>query len=78
MHTTRRQKLKNTFFALKIDMMKAYDRVESGVIWKGFSKKMGFEQTRIKSVMRCVTSVKYSIKVNGDLTEPFTPSRGTR
>jgi hypothetical protein len=39
MHTTRRQKLKNPFFALKIDMMKAYDRVESGVIWKGFSKK---------------------------------------
>jgi hypothetical protein len=77
MHTIRRQQAKTPFFALKIDMMKAYDRVEWSYL-EGVLQKMGFNQTWINSVMRCVTSVRYSIKVNGDLTEPFTPSRGLR
>jgi hypothetical protein len=40
--------------------------------------KMCFEQIWIDSVMRCVTSVRYSIKVNGELSEPFIPSREIR
>jgi hypothetical protein len=39
---------------------------------------MGFKQAWIKSVMRCVTSVRYSVKVNGKLTKPFIPTRGIR
>jgi hypothetical protein len=65
MHTIiRRKDLKNLFFALKIDMMKTYDRVEWNYL-EGVPQKMGFEQTWVKSVMRCVTSVRYSIKING-------------
>lgn len=72
MHTIRRQNAKIPFFALKIDMMKAYDWVEL----EGVLQKLGFVQCWISSVMRCVSSVRYIVKVNGDFTETFTPSRG--
>jgi hypothetical protein len=77
MHTIRRQKSNTPFFALKIEMMKAYDRVE----WKyleGVMKKMGFSEDWIKIVMRCVTKVQYAVKVNGELSQPFVPTWGLR
>jgi len=77
MHTIRKQKANTPFFALKIDMMKAYDRVE----WKylqGVLSKMGFADGWIQTVMKCVTKVRYAIRVNGELSEPFIPTRGLR
>jgi hypothetical protein len=49
MHTIRRQKWRNPFFASKIDMIKAYDRVEWTYL-EGILQKMDFEQTWVKSV----------------------------
>jgi hypothetical protein len=40
--------------------------------------KLGFSPGWIASVMRCVTSARYAIKLNGDLTSPMVPSRGTK
>lgn len=40
--------------------------------------KMGFYEGFVSLVMRCVTSVSFSIKVNGVLSESFRPSRGIR
>ena len=77
MHSIRRQRAKTPFFALKIDMMKAYDRVEWSYL-QGVLQKLGFAQSWINSVMRCVSSVRYSVKVNGELSEPFIPTRGLR
>jgi hypothetical protein len=67
----------NAFFSLKIDMMKAYDRVE----WKyleGVMNNMGFSDDWIKTVMRCVTNMQYAIKINGELSQPFVPTKGQR
>lgn len=38
--------------------------------------KMGFHDTWVKMVMRCVTSVTYSIKTNGQPCGHITPTRG--
>jgi hypothetical protein len=77
LHTIRRQRSKKPYFALKIDMMKAYDRVEWNYLY-GCLVKLGFALPWIKSVMRCVTNVRYAVKVNGDLTQPVIPTRGIR
>jgi hypothetical protein len=74
MHTIRRQQAKPLFFALKIDMMKAYDRVEWNYL-QGVIQKLGFAWSWISSVMCCVSSVRYSVKVNGDISQSFTPTR---
>jgi hypothetical protein len=54
LHTIKQQRAKRPFFALKIDMMKAYDRVEWNYLY-GCLSRMGFAGPWINSVMRCVT-----------------------
>jgi hypothetical protein len=77
LYTIRKQKVKHSFFALKIDMTKAYDRVEWNYL-KGVLLKLGFNDRWVEMVMRFVTSVKYAVKVNGELTESFKPTTGIR
>src|SRR4051812_14665631 len=58
-------------------MMKAYDRVE----WHNLEAilaRLGFNETLINLIMKCVTSVRFSLRVNGELQPYFTPSRGLR
>jgi hypothetical protein len=65
------------FFALKVDMMKAYDRVEWNYL-EGCLLKLGFSPDWTSTVMRCVTSARYAVRVNGELTDPVVPSRSIR
>jgi hypothetical protein len=44
----------------------------------GCLEKLGFASAWIGSVMRCVTAVRYAVRVNGELTMPVIPSRGIR
>ena len=63
--------------ALKLDMSKAYDRVE-WICLEKIIAKLGFGEKWSKLVMTCVTSVSSSIKINGKPRGHIIPSRGIR
>jgi hypothetical protein len=67
LHTIRRQRTEKPFFVLKIDMMKA-NRVEWYYFY-GCLVKLGFALPLIKSIVRCMTNVRYVVRVNGDLIQ---------
>ncbi|XP_059446650.1 uncharacterized protein LOC132178220 [Corylus avellana] len=75
MHMGMREK--KGFMAVKLDMCKAYDRVE-WVFLKAVMKRMGFGARWIALVMMCVKTMKYSIIVNGNPYGMITPSQGIR
>lgn len=63
--------------ALKIDIGKAYDRVNWGYL-KAIMGKMAFLDYWINRNMLCVESVSYSILFNYDKVGPIFPGRGLR
>lgn len=68
---------RSEFCVYKLDLAKAYDRVD----WSFLNKvllKLGFHCDWVDQVMTCVTSVSYTICFNGVASAPFTPTRGLR
>ena len=76
MNTISQKKIGKTWsIALKLDMSKAFDWVE-WIFLEKIMTKMGFHPRWITMVMNCVTSVTYSIHINGVPRGRITPSRG--
>lgn len=65
------------FMAMKLDMSKAYDRVE-WLFVRRMMEKMGFDMGFVELIMKCLSSVSYSILFNGFPTNKFIPSWGLR
>ncbi|XP_050379862.1 uncharacterized protein LOC126797246 [Argentina anserina] len=60
---------------LKLDMNKVYDLVEWDFL-EGVLLRFGFASEWVKIIMSCVTTVSFSIVLNGRLGKTFQPSRG--
>ncbi|KAE8770008.1 retrotransposon protein [Hordeum vulgare] len=63
------------FCAYKLDLSKAYDRVDWDYLELALLK-WGFAPRWVALVMECVRSVRYSVKFNGRLLQQFSPTRG--
>ena len=78
LHYMKNHQTGNTsFMALKLDMSKAYNRVEWSFV-ECLLKKMGFHSKWVDLMMECITTISYSILINGEPSHTIHPSRGLR
>ncbi|XP_031091127.1 uncharacterized protein LOC115996126 [Ipomoea triloba] len=73
----RKRQGKEGFTALKLDMSKAFDRVEWPFL-HAMLNKLSFDARWISLIMECVSTVSYHISHDGSLIGPIIPSRGLR
>jgi hypothetical protein len=63
-HYLHRKKGKSGARAIKLDMVKAYHRVEWDYL-RPMMLKLGFHENFLMLILRCVTSVSFVVRVNG-------------
>ena len=61
--------------ALKLEVSKAYDRVEWTFL-QGVMQRLGFPETWIERVMSCVITTSFSILMNGRPYGNVLPTKG--
>lgn len=70
-----RSKWRNKYFTLKLDLSKAYDRVESLFLDK-IMRKLRFLIQWVPLIMRTISTVSYSLLINNEPTEHILLSSG--
>ena len=75
MKTRRRRRIGEV--ALKLDISKAYDMLRWDYLL-GVMVRMGFAPKWVEWMEQCITTVTYSVSVNGELVGPINPMRGSR
>ncbi|KAL9453611.1 hypothetical protein AB3S75_009258 [Citrus x aurantiifolia] len=63
--------------ALKLDISKAYDRLEWNLL-EHTMESLDFSKGWINLIMRCVSSVSFSVVLNGAVSRVIQPQRGLR
>ena len=71
------KKGKKGVLALKLDVSKAYDKVEWDFL-KGMMIKLGLSKVWVDRVMKCVSTPSFSIWINGKAYGNVIPSRSLR
>ena len=77
LHSMQKHTGKDGYMAIKLDMSKAYNRVEWDYL-SSVMEKMGFKKYWICLMMLCVKTVTYSILVNGEPKGMITLTKGIR
>lgn len=77
LHSMKHKKGSKGWFAMKIDLEKAYDRMEWSFI-RFCLHRHGFDKESSDMIMSCVTSTSSRIRINGVLSESFQATRGLR
>lgn len=68
---------KQKAFFLKLDLAKAFDRIEWNFIVKAL-RRHGFKDHFINLIHRCISTTSLSVLINGEPTPIFYPQRGIR
>lgn len=76
-HYLRAKKGKTGACGIKLDMAKAYDRIEWNHL-HAIMVALGFSDRWRDLIMKCVMSVSFSVRMNGQHSAIFKPSRGIR
>ena len=76
-HMKRKNKGKQGDVTFKIDISKAYDKIDRGIL-KGIMLKLGFDNRWVDLMMLCVSTVIYNVLVIGMEVGPIIPNRGLR
>ena len=78
MHTiNQRRKDKEGLMVIKLDISKAYDRVEWPYL-EAIMQRMGFKDKWVSLIMMCVKTVSYFVLIIGQPRGSITPTRGPR
>ncbi|XP_026438263.1 uncharacterized protein LOC113336803 [Papaver somniferum] len=76
-HTMKNKKEVNKYLALKLDISKAFDRLEWSFL-KNVMLKMRFCSDWCNLIVQCVSTTQISILINGVPCKPYFPTRGVR
>nr|DAD38528.1 TPA_asm: hypothetical protein HUJ06_012850 [Nelumbo nucifera] len=76
-HSMNRSNCREGFFLLKVDLSKAYDRVEWSFLTQCLNL-LGFLESICKLIKACIVSNSMKILINGKPSYGFSPERGLR
>ena len=76
-HMKIKKRGKEGYMAMKLDMSKAYDRME-WIFLESLMRKMGFHGRWVELVMATIKSISYSFLINGVPCGFIKPTRGIR
>uniref|UniRef100_A0A2N9ET81 Reverse transcriptase domain-containing protein n=2 Tax=Fagus sylvatica TaxID=28930 RepID=A0A2N9ET81_FAGSY len=76
-HSFKHMKKKRGFLGMKLDFNKAYDRMEWSFL-EAVLIAFGFSGKTVRLIMQCVSTVQFTLLLNGGICSNFCPFRGLR